>query len=163
MRCVFAVLLAGGIVTGSINVIRSLCHQMVSTRVYINTDQKGGLIVGSSKNTTYSALHLDELKLAIPALMVQLRLPVVALVEMLVARRGPGLAGLLVGQVEGKPRAANNGVHMGGDDAGEDDGIAAVEGQRRAVDREQLGDGAWRQGRGDGNGRLDTGRHHGEV
>ena len=92
--------------------------------------------------------------------MVQLRLPVVAVVELLVARRvlrvrcGRRGHGLLEGG------AADDGVDMGRHGALADDGIAALDGQRLAVDREDLAMGEVDQGQAQSRekGRV-KGRH----
>lgn len=108
----------------------------------------------------YGALELDHLELAVLVLVVQLGLPVVALVEDLVAGGLLGVDGgvLVHGELEGG--AADDGVDVAGQAARLDDGVGALDGQGRAVDGEDLGLGGGHGshgGRGGDDGLL--GRH----
>ena len=108
----------------------------------------------------YGALELDHLELAVLVLVVQLGLPVVALVEDLVAGGLLGVDGgvLVHGELEGG--AADDGVDVAGQAAGLDDGVGTLDSQGRAVDGEDLGLGGGHGshgGRGGDDGFL--GRH----
>lgn len=85
--------------------------------------------------------------------MVNLRLPVVAVIEDLVACRGSGSSCLSGGRVERESGATNNGVDMRRYHTRRDDGITSVLGQGRAIDSEQLSLGSSGSGQG-GQGRL---------
>jgi hypothetical protein len=77
---------------------------------------------------------VDKLELAISSLMIQLRLPVVAVVEDLVASGSLCTYGDLIGLIELKGRTTDDGVNMGRDLAGKDNRIASLDGERSTVD-----------------------------
>lgn len=101
---------------------------------------------------TYIALHGDELEPAVVSLMVQLRLPVVALVQKFIAGGSLGIASLLVGLCLLEVGTASNDMNVGRDLSGEDNGIASLNSQWRAVDCKQTTSlpGTDRHGRHDG-------------
>lgn len=70
--------------------------------------------------------------------MVNLRLPVVALIEDLVACCGRSSSCLSGSRAEGESGATNNGVDVRRQPAGRDNGIPSELGQGSAVDSEQL-------------------------
>lgn len=70
--------------------------------------------------------------------MVNLGLPVVALIEDLVTCCGSGSSCLSGGRVEGESGATNNGMDMRRQYTRRDDGITSELSQGRAVDSEQL-------------------------
>lgn len=92
-----------------------------------------------SESETYIALHGDELEAAVMTLVVQLRLPAVAHVEKLVAGRRLCIACLFVGLRLLKGGAARYDVDVRRYLARGDNGVAALNGQRRAADGKQLG------------------------
>lgn len=85
--------------------------------------------------------------------MVDLRLPVVALIEDLVTCRGRGSSCLSGSRAEGERGATNDGVDVGRKLAGRDNGITSELGQGSTVDGEQLSLGSSGSGQG-GQGRL---------
>lgn len=91
-----------------------------------------------NNSTAYTALESDQLKLAISSLMVNLGLPVVALVEDLVTCCGRGSSCLSGGRADGESGATNNGVDVRRDRSRRDNGITSELGQGSAVDSEQL-------------------------
>jgi hypothetical protein len=111
-------------------------------------------------SSTHTSLEGDQFKGAVCTLVVELRLPVVAVVELLVTcrvlrvwcgRRGHGLL---------ECSAPNNGVNMGRNDSRANDRIAALDCQWLAVDREELAMGEADQGQAEHRkqGRVE-GRH----
>lgn len=92
----------------------------------------------AGNSTTYTALESNQLKLAISSLMVNLGLPVVALIEDLVTCCSSGSSCLSGGRAEGEGGATNNGVDMRRQYTRRDDGITSELSQGRAVDSEQL-------------------------
>lgn len=85
--------------------------------------------------------------------MVNLRLPVVALIEDLVTCCGSGSSCLSGGCAEGESGATNNSVDVRGQFTRRDDGITSELGQGSAVDSEQLSLGSNGGGQS-GQGRL---------
>jgi hypothetical protein len=78
---------------------------------------------------------VNKLELAIPALMIQLRLPVVAVVEDLVARGSLCTYGDLIGLIELKGRTTDDRMNMRRNLPGKDNGITSLDGERSTVDR----------------------------
>jgi hypothetical protein len=95
---------------------------------------------------SYIALHVNQLKFSISTLMVELGLPVVAVVKNLVTCCRLGANGNLIGLVELEGRAACDDMNVRGDLAWEYNGITALNGERLAVDCE-LGRGTLQQGK----------------
>lgn len=87
---------------------------------------------------TYIALHLYELKLAIMALVVELGLPVVALVEKLITGGRLGVASDVIGLCLLKGGTACDDMNVGRDDSREDNGITTLDSQWCTVDSEKL-------------------------
>lgn len=77
-----------------------------------------------------------QLELSVSALMVQLRLPVVAVVKDLVASRSPGPNSNFVRLVKLESCATSHNVDMGRDLSWKHDGITTLNGERSAVDGE---------------------------
>lgn len=112
---------------------------------------------------THIALHSDEFKPSICALMVQLRLPVVALVKQLITRCSLCIACLRVGLCKLEGSTARDDVDMRREAARCHDGIAALNSQCCAVDREELGlSGAEDHGTGQGSRQDGRCRRHHE-
>lgn len=95
-------------------------------------------MVRRTTSTTYATLESDELKLAISSLMVNLGLPVVALIEDLVTCCSSGGSCLSGSRAEGESGATDDGVDVRGKLSRRDNGITSELGQGRAVDSEQL-------------------------
>lgn len=92
--------------------------------------------------------------------MVQLRLPVVALVKRLVTRGSSGRPGQVVAQGLLEVGASHNGVDMSADLAWVHDGVASLDSERCTVDGKELALGGREEGSQEGNA-LGKGRRHG--
>lgn len=111
------------------------------------------------RRDTHASLELNRLDGTITALVVQLRLPVVAVIKDLIASGGASGPGLIIGQGELEIGATENSVHMGGDSARINDGIATLLGQGSAVDSEDLSLNSRGQGREEDGTLCEDGRH----
>lgn len=89
-------------------------------------------------------------------LVVQLRLPVVAVVEDLVTGGGCGSSRLLGGRAEGEGSATDDGVDVRRQNARRHDRVASELGQGSAVDSEDLGLSANGSSQGDEGGVLES-------
>lgn len=86
---------------------------------------------------TYDSEQLDTLELALLVLVIELGLPIVALVQHLVASGGIGVAGILVRHLEFEARSANDGVDMGAYFTREDDRVTSLGGEMAALNDEE--------------------------
>lgn len=120
---------SGSVVTDTIKVVGVLHSQGQSKK-------------GSSERPkdqyqeTHDSQELDQLKLAVTILVVQLRLPVLTLVN---GERAGGLLrvpSILVGSGEAKVGATSHGVNVRADLARENDGIGSLHGKRSTLDDE---------------------------
>lgn len=82
---------------------------------------------------TYDSEQLDQLKLSVSILVIELRLPIVALIQHLVATGGPGPSSVFVGHAEAEAGASDDGVDMRADLVGKYDGVGALRCQTAAL------------------------------
>ena len=93
-------------------------------------------------------------------LMIELRLPIVAIVEKLVTSSGFGVAGDLVGLGLLEGGATGDNVDMRRDDTREHNGISSLDGKRCAVDGEELTLGALGESHDQGGHQSELCRRH---
>lgn len=96
-----------------------------------------GAIVRDVFSFTYNTKRLDQLKGIVVVLVVQLWLPVVALVQSLVARGVLGIASIVIAHEHVVARASDNVVNMAAELAGAYNRVSTLHRQRAAVNDEE--------------------------
>lgn len=109
----------------------------------------GSIVTDSVKVVGVDSKELDQLELAIPALVVELRLPVLALVHGHGACGLPGVSSIRVGCSEAEIGSSGNGVDVRADLAGEYDGIGSLNRERGTLHDEYATLGLNRRRKGD--------------
>lgn len=132
------------IIAGTVNVVGSLWVEVSSHYSRIKSIW------------TYDAKQLDQLKAVVVVLVVKLRLPVVALVQGLVTSSVLRVARIVVAHGHVVTSASDDGVDVGAELAGTDDGIGTLHCQRLAVHDEEAALGS-NQGSSSGNNKKRSG------